>query len=225
MRALIICGSSRSGNTDAMCSVAAEALSLRGYEVIIRYPSEMSILDCDGCDACMLSGVCRIDDGMFTLYSDYVNSDLIVLASPLRFDGPSSQIKRVMDRFQVFWNNKADHGPKGCLILACGGSGRAYFTHLVAIFDRFCNSMGVDIIGAVTIPGTDGMEHHDVAKATEEQLEGILGCLPALSSSGNRRRGNRRKGCWRDTHRASIPIRRCRGNHPYPVRMPCRILR
>ena len=125
-RTLIICGSAgRGGVTETMCQVAADRLRSRGHDVRLVFPSEMDIGHCTGCDGCT-DGGCVIDDDMKVLYRLFSESDLLIMASPLHFNGPSSLAKTVMDRFQPCWHGDRPH-PLAMAVMLCAGSDRPNF--------------------------------------------------------------------------------------------------
>jgi len=159
MKALIICGS---GNTDgftyAMCGNVAEGMRESGEEVEVLDLSSMDIAHCTGCHRCSEKGECVIDDDMGILMSKYSDADILFLATPVRFSGPSSVIKTALDRFQPIWfGSERDHPILSAGIL-CGGSPDPKFSNIISIFKAFSITAGMKWVGELTIPGTDGMD-------------------------------------------------------------------
>jgi multimeric flavodoxin WrbA len=53
MKATILVGSARKGgNTDVQAQSASEALTEKGFDVDIIYPSDLKIAHCNGCNRC-----------------------------------------------------------------------------------------------------------------------------------------------------------------------------
>ena len=165
-RALIVCGSARmNGVTDAMCSAAAEALNEKGFSTtLVRANDEIS--HCRDCGLC-IDGQCVIDDDMVPIYSEFARSDILVLATPIHFSGPSSLIKTVVDRFQPYWYEKDMPHPSRVMGLMCGGSDRPEFRPTVSVFRAFSAMLGMEWLGHLEISGTDRTGSEGVAKAVE----------------------------------------------------------
>ncbi len=154
MRALIICGSANpNGTTATMCRSAADALWKSGSIPDIVFPGEMNIRHCDGCGGCK-DGECVIKDDMRGILDAVDRSDLVILASPIHFSGPSSLIKTVMDRFQPYWNGKEPHGGR-LAVLLCGGSPEPRFHCAVYIMRAFSITVGMEWCGHLEVPNTD----------------------------------------------------------------------
>lgn len=173
-RILIICGSAgRGGVTETMCRVVEDTLRSRGYDAVVVYPSEMRIGHCTGCDSCR-DGPCVIDDDMGVLYRLFSESDLVILASPIHFSGPSSVIKTVMDRFQMYWHCKDLPHPLGMAAMLCAGSDRPNFGPTVSIMKAFAITTGVPWVGHLEIPGTDESGDEGVEEKVMGFLEGLM---------------------------------------------------
>lgn len=155
MRTTIICGSADEGGvTMRMCSSAEETLRSKGHSVELFMPSEMSIAHCRDCGSCEHDG-CIIHDDMSEIYDSFSQSDLLILATPIHFSGPSSIIKTVMDRFQPYWGNKGLNHPDMCISLLCGGSKNPNFEITERIIKAFCITTGIEYRGSLQIPDTD----------------------------------------------------------------------
>jgi hypothetical protein len=60
------------------------------------------VAPCSGCGSCGLKtpGRCVVKDDMQGIYRQIVASDVLVLATPVRFGSYCAQLKKVVDRFQ-----------------------------------------------------------------------------------------------------------------------------
>lgn len=153
--ATIICGSADEGGvTFGMCSHAQTVLESKGYSVAFFRPSEMDIRHCRDCGGCDEGG-CVLEDDMQHIYDSFLESDLLVLASPIHFSGPSSILKTVMDRFQPYWGNKGMRHPQYCIALLCGGSKSPNFQITESIIRAFCITTDMEYRGSLQIPDTD----------------------------------------------------------------------
>ena len=99
----IICGSPRKkGNTNRVVGWVAEAAREAGAEVEIIDAPRLSYktLGCTGCMACQQSEEyrCVIDDDASPILARLPESDIVVLASPVYWFGPTAQLKVFADR-------------------------------------------------------------------------------------------------------------------------------
>ena len=83
-------------------SVLLDALARSGYEVETVDCTAADVSPCTGCGSCGMRtpGACVVKDDMQGIFRALVASDLLVLATPVRFGSYCSQLKRVVDRFQ-----------------------------------------------------------------------------------------------------------------------------
>jgi multimeric flavodoxin WrbA len=79
-----------------------EGLARRGYDVEAVDCRDVDIVPCTGCGSCGLRtpGACAVKDGMQAVFRSLVASDLLVLATPVRFGSYCAELKKVVDRFQ-----------------------------------------------------------------------------------------------------------------------------
>ena len=90
--------SPRKGNTQILVNEALSGAKESGAEVELIRICEMNIAACDGCETCHQSGECRIKDDMQKLYRKMLETDGIILGSPVYFWSVSAQAKTFMDR-------------------------------------------------------------------------------------------------------------------------------
>ena len=106
MKALIILGNTREiSNTEALAKTFAEELSAKGAEVKQISLREKTVQTCVGCETCHQvrdSFGCVISDDMQEIAKEMLESDLIVLASPIYTWMPTPPLKAVMDRSYAF---------------------------------------------------------------------------------------------------------------------------
>lgn len=182
MKATFIVGSAREGgNTEEQCLAAADALKEKGFDVDIIYPSSLDICHCDGCNECMNSGSCIIDDDMKMIYDAFDDSDLFILATPVYFSGPSSIIKQVIDRFQCRWRSVDDPmSPKYVALICNGGSRNPRFENVISIARAFAFGTRCKWAGECMVDSTDLT---DVSKAAKEAYK--FGLILADDIEGN----------------------------------------
>jgi multimeric flavodoxin WrbA len=98
---LAIHGSPRkNGNSIYLAHQALEVAEKRHVRVEQVYLNDLTIKPCRGCDACRkeIKGHCSIKDDMQTLYEKVVNTDVLLLSSPVYWFTYSAQLKLFFDR-------------------------------------------------------------------------------------------------------------------------------
>ncbi len=125
MRIIAILGSMRKkGNTEILLDVALDDAQKNGATVSKLTLREMTIAPCDGCGACFKTGECIIKDDMEKIYSEMVQADGIIWATPVYFWSMTGLTKVVMDRTYALGFPKLQLMNKvGGLILVAGGRG------------------------------------------------------------------------------------------------------
>lgn len=179
MKATIIIGSARvNGNTDTQCSSLSDALTENGFDVEIIRPSKLSIAHCNGCNKCVDSEECVINDDMQVIYDAFEDSDLFILATPVYFSGPSSILKQVIDRFQCKW--KSIDEPKTnkyVALVANGGSRNPRFENIISICRAFTISVRSNWAGECLYDNCDDSDTSNMSSEAYrfgEQLSKIV---------------------------------------------------
>ncbi|MDR1404736.1 MAG: flavodoxin family protein [Candidatus Methanoplasma sp.] len=162
MKALIICGSRKDGFTAEMCRSFSEGLRIHGISSEIFFPIDMHIHHCTGCGLCSGDAGCGIPDDMDLIFNAFGESGLVILATPIRFSGPSSAIKTVIDRFQPVWFGKAGH-PHYAAALLVGGSPDPCFANTISIFKAFSATAGMKWLGHLEVQDADVKKVSDVS--------------------------------------------------------------
>ena len=102
MQITVIQGSPRkSGNTATLVNSTMERLGAAAPAVDTAYLHGLDVAPCNGCMACHKTADapgCVIGDDMQPLFEKLLNSDCIVLASPVYCYSVSAQMKAFLDR-------------------------------------------------------------------------------------------------------------------------------
>ncbi len=95
------------GNTNELLSSFLDGCEDEGAKVERINISEVDIKPCFGCRFCEKEGRCKIeDDDTFEVFSLIKRADVVVVATPIFFYGPPSQLKSLIDRSQILWSRK-----------------------------------------------------------------------------------------------------------------------
>lgn len=101
---LILSGSPRKGgNSDILCDEFAKGAKDSGHDIEKIHVDEKNIACCKGCYACKNNGKCAINDDMAEVLQKMIDSDVLVLASPVYFYSIDAQLKTVIDRTVARW--------------------------------------------------------------------------------------------------------------------------
>jgi multimeric flavodoxin WrbA len=147
MKVMILCGSGHSGgSTERMCQVFSEVMDSHGVASDIVRLSDLNILD--------YTGDHEYDDDMESLCRNMESTDLLVFSTPIYFNGCSSILKRFIDRLNPYWGSDRPH-PKYACAMMCGGSPQCEFTHARSEIKSAANTVGMEWLGDVCLPGTD----------------------------------------------------------------------
>ena len=178
MNALFIIGSARKdGITAKLCDIVGSAIyDPTDMELTFVRPYDLDIRHCSGCGSCSRSGECVINDDMELLYRLVEENDIIVLAVPVYFSGPSSVIKQMIDRFQCVWAAGVKKKNKIVALIVAGGNDSPVFSNTISIIKAFAATIGAEWAGELTVSGTDIIEDisDDLEKKTSNFGTGIL---------------------------------------------------
>ena len=107
MKILGIFGSPRrGGNTDILLEETLKGAEKEGAKVDRIYLTDYAITPCKECHGCDQTGQCVILDDMQKIYPRLLESDIIILASPIFFYGVTAWAKALIDRSQALWAKK-----------------------------------------------------------------------------------------------------------------------
>ena len=143
VKVLILSGGSPNGKTYRMCQSFISALP-EGWDASLVQISD-EIAHCTGCNRCR-TGDCVFHDDMDDIVRKMDASDAVIFATPIRFNGPSSMMKAVIDRFQAVWNRPDRLSPRRRIFtfMATAGSNEPNLAPCTTIFRSFCMAFGGD---------------------------------------------------------------------------------
>ena len=83
-------------------AVLEQTLAGRGYDVETVDCRTVDVIPCTGCASCGMRtpGACVVKDDMPDIFRKMVASDVLVLATPVRFGSYCAELKKMVDRFQ-----------------------------------------------------------------------------------------------------------------------------
>jgi arsenate reductase (thioredoxin) len=119
--------------------------------------AKKKITPCQECGACEKKGFCPIDDEMQEMYPLLRQADIVVMATPIFFYGPTAQMKALIDRSQALWSRKyalwlEDPGRKwrqGCLLAVGATRGKNLFEGTILTAKYFLDAVGARFEGSL----------------------------------------------------------------------------
>ncbi len=117
MQATVIKSSpNKKGNTATLANHLVRGLRENGVNVSEFYLGDMNIQFCRGCNACFESPEpdCVIQDDMHQIYEAYMNSDIVIYATPIWWWHMNAQMKTIIDRHHaLLYKNEYAKNLKG----------------------------------------------------------------------------------------------------------------
>lgn len=151
MKALLIGGSPRKGNTEGALDALEKGLSnASGMEITRLNAAEMGIEPCVACDVCRQPGHawrCCKDDGTNEFVQTVLDTDLLVLATPVYWFGITGQLKIVLDKFYANTRGmEASDKKLGLIAVGELGTQDPQYKVIEDQFKCLCNYLGWDFV-------------------------------------------------------------------------------
>lgn len=126
------------------------------------YVYDEKILPCNACGVCGLEEKCPADDSMNKIYSIIKKADLISISSPLYFSSLPGQLKNLIDRCEIFWNNKIENKSGLGFFISSAGNDvyKNMFLPSVTVIRHFFRTIDclVNVEDFILMSGTDSAE-------------------------------------------------------------------
>ena len=163
MKVLGIMGSPRiRGNTDLLLDEALKGARNHGAQVEKIIVDKLKVSPCREYYGCLRDGDCVIRDDMDGIYSKLLDSDAVIVASPIFFYGLTAQLKALIDRCQALWARKyilkqdlPGSGRKGVFIAVGATRGKKLFDGAILTVKYFFEAIGVKYVDELLVTGVD----------------------------------------------------------------------
>lgn len=154
MKITILNGSPRAASTAAMAKAFAEAAEAAGHEVETLHVGRMNIAGCKGCEYCHTKGEgkCIQKDDMEKVMPAYLESDMIVYASPIYYFGMSAQMMAAIQR--VYCIGKPAKATKAALLLSSASPG--VYDGAIGTYKAMLAYTGLKDMGIITANAGEG---------------------------------------------------------------------
>ncbi len=191
MKILGVFGSPRQGgNSELLLNELLRGCRSGNAEVEEIHLRELKITPCLEIYACRKDGKCPIRDDMQKIYPRLVETDALVLASPIFFYSVSAQSKAFIDRCQAFWAKKyllkqpvAPGGKtrRGVFLAVGGSKGEKIFDGSLMTMKYFFDSLDMVFYKSLLYRGVDAKGEildHPTAMVDAYMLGKELAVLP-----------------------------------------------
>ena len=161
MKIAILNGSPRVGNTLAMVNAFSEGAKEAGHEVEVLHVGKMKINGCLACEYCHTKGEgkCIQKDDLEKIMPAYLESDMVVFASPIYYFAPTAQLEAAWQR--VYCIGKPAKATKAALLLS---SGSGAYDAAIAQYKAFTGYVGIQDMGVCTATGDENKSEAKLAE-------------------------------------------------------------
>ena len=181
MQICILNGSPRlNGNTAELCKPFVEELTSGGAQLALYALAQLNVSSCKGCYHCQdVSGEygCFQQDDMQKIAQSIIESDLIVLATPIYTWFCTTELKAVLDRFYglaKFYRSATGNLVEGkrIAILATHGYDAAYAADPFVIgIQRMCEHYHMQYDGMYSVRDVDDLKSFQTKQAVSGAKE------------------------------------------------------
>jgi arsenate reductase len=145
------------GNTSVLLTAFLDEVEKLGGHGHVLDATRTKIKSCVECGTCEKKGYCPLDDPMQPLYPLLWKADLVILATPIFFYGPTAQLKALIDRSQALWSRKYALGledpgrnwRKGLLLTVGATKGKNIFDGAILTARYFFDAIGARFEGTL----------------------------------------------------------------------------
>lgn len=161
MKIAILNGSPRKENTAAMIEAFREGAEEAGHEVEVLHVGKMKINGCLACEYCHTKGEgkCIQKDDLEKIMPAYLESDMVVFASPIYYFAPTAQLEAAWQR--VYCIGKPAKATKAALLLS---SGSGAYDAAIAQYKAFTGYVGIQDMGVCIATGDENKSEAKLAE-------------------------------------------------------------
>ena len=136
----------RESRTRRLVEAVLEGAGDRGARAELIDIGDLEIDYCIGCSVCYATGECIHDDDFSWVFDKMLEADGIVMGSPNYVNGPTAQIKALIDRMADAIHCQKLAGKYGCSVSTAGGS---HADRVAAYLNEVLTILGATCVGAV----------------------------------------------------------------------------
>ncbi len=162
MKIAILNGSPRKENTAAMVDAFAQGAKEAGHEVEILHVGKMKIAGCLGCEYCHTKGEgkCIQKDDLEKIMPAYLESDMIVYATPIYYFNMTAQLAAAIQR--VYCIGKPAKAKKAAMLISSGSPGTGNAT--IESYKTMIGYIGLEDKGVFCLAGEENKSEDKLAE-------------------------------------------------------------
>ncbi len=162
MKIAILNGSPKIGNTAAMVNAFAEGAKAAGHDVEILHVGKMKIAGCLGCEYCHTKGEgkCIQQDDMAKVMPAYLESDMIVFATPIYYFDMTAQLSAAIQR--VYCIGKPAKATKAAMLISSGSPGTG--EGAIVSYKNMLAYIGLEDAGVCALAGEECQNEEKLAE-------------------------------------------------------------
>lgn len=149
--------------TRRLVQAVLDGATERGAKAELIDICDLDICYCTGCSVCYSTGECVHDDDFSWVFDHMLEADGIVMGSPNYVNGPTAQVKALIDRMADAIHCQRFEGKYGCSVSTAGGSQA----------DRVASYLNevLTILGATSVGMVDAVLGADASALGEAERE------------------------------------------------------
>ncbi len=150
---VVILGSPRKGNSEAIAEAIANEAKAKGNEIKTFKMNQLNVKGCQGCFGCKKAGKCVVKDDMLEVLDAVREADSLVLATADYFGQPTAQYRMFEDRCFSFLGGdfvpNIVAGKKVAVVVTCGMGYDGAVKIADAIAGVWTNFFKGDVVGKI----------------------------------------------------------------------------
>lgn len=155
-RWIAIVGSPRRGkNTDLLVDYIIEGLQTKSIDVDKFYLDSNNLSTCKGCEACIETGSCIIQDNITLIINNMKIADGYIFASPSYNYNMTAQMKALIDRtfclndYHNGWKSRLSPNKKAIIAATCAGSTKESMGFTVHSMRKAISDLDIKIVDEI----------------------------------------------------------------------------
>ncbi len=158
MRILLLQGSPHiGGNTDTLAQSFREGAEKAGHTVVTLQVGNMEIHPCMACMTCRKTGECLYQDDQITINREFIDSDGLILASPIYYYDITAQLRAFLGRL-VSIREETHVSRKAGMLITCGDTDDTGAAGSVMNYNALMNRWDWDNKGVLLAKGINTKE-------------------------------------------------------------------
>lgn len=176
----------RGGNSELLLDMALKSVVRHGAVAEKIVLNELSIAPCQECGGCDLTGRCVVQDEMQGIYPKLRAAEILIIATPTFFSGPSAQLKAMIDRTQACWVERfvlkrpisdSSTARTGLLLAVGARGGQDNFISVEKIVKTFLYTQNAKLAQGLFFPKVDAKGEIANVAGAAEQVEQSMASL------------------------------------------------